>query len=142
MSLPFAFWDSSALIPLCVRQKQTPVATAFFANFAVTVWWPTPVEIVSGMTRLVRMGEIDLSELAAGKHIAQTIANTWIPIEPSAMIAAQACLLLELHPLRAADALQLAAALEWCEGRPKGHVFLTFDQRLREAAESVGFTLQ
>jgi len=57
-------------------------------------------------------------------------------------IARDARTLLELYPLRAADALQLSAALEWCEGAPKGKVFLTFDKRLGEAAGLAGFTLQ
>jgi hypothetical protein len=47
-----------------------------------------------------------------------------------------------MHPLRAADAMQLAAALEWCEGKPKGNVFLTFDKRLSEAAGLAGFALE
>jgi predicted nucleic acid-binding protein len=69
-------------------------------------------------------------------------ANLWQVISPSAKLARDARALLEVYPLRAADALQLAAALEWCEGRPKGKVFLTFDQRLREAAGLAGFTLE
>jgi predicted nucleic acid-binding protein len=142
MRLPLAFWDSSALVPLCTQQAQTGRAEALFARYGVVVWWSTPVEIISGLTRLVRMGEIDHAEFLAGKEQAQTIASTWIPIKPSAKIAAQACLLLELHSLSAADALQLAAALEWCEGKPKGEIFLTFDQRLREAAGLAGFTLE
>ena len=63
-------------------------------------------------------------------------------VRPSAKIAAEACSLLEVHPLSAAGALQLAAALEWCEGKPKGNDFLTFDKRLREAAGLAGFTLK
>ena len=142
MSLPDAFWDSSALIPLCVPQTQSDRATALFASYGVAVWGFTQVEIVSGLTRLLRMGEIDDEDFIAGKQLAQTIATTWVPIRPSAKIASQACLLLELHPLSAADALQLAAALEWCDGKPKGYVFLSFDQRLREAAGLAGFTLE
>jgi hypothetical protein len=48
----------------------------------------------------------------------------------------------ELSALRAADALQLSAALQWCEGEPEGNVFLSFDQRLGEAAGRVGFALE
>jgi predicted nucleic acid-binding protein len=88
------------------------------------------------------MGEIDHADYSAGKQQAETIAATWTPIIPSAKIAALACLLLELHSLSAADALQLAAALEWCEGKPKGIDFLTFDQRLRDAATQAGFTVE
>lgn len=70
------------------------------------------------------------------------IAESWISVGSTESIADAACSLLELYPLRAADALQLASALAWCEGKPKGNVFLTFDQRLREAAGLAGFTLE
>ena len=70
------------------------------------------------------------------------IANLWDVIAPLEKVARDARALLELYPLRPADALQLAAALTWCEGNPKGNVFLTFDHRLREAAQSAGFTLE
>jgi len=49
--------------------------------------------------------------------------------------------LLRIHPLRAADAFQLAAALVACEERPAGFSFLTGDERLGEAAENEGFAL-
>ena len=142
MSLPIAFWDSSALIPLCVEQKQSDRSTALFAAHGIAVWWSTPVEMISGLMRLMRMGEIGPDELLAGKQLAQTIATTWVSIQPSARIAEAACSLLESHPLGAADALQLAAAMEWCEGSQKGNVFLTFDKRLRAAAGLAGFTLE
>jgi hypothetical protein len=41
--------------------------------------------------------------------------------------------------LPAADAFQLAAALEWCEYNPSGRVFLTTDLKLRNAALLGGF---
>lgn len=46
-----------------------------------------------------------------------------------------------LHPLRAADALQLAAALVWSRGQVAGHHFVCLDQRFREAARREGFTV-
>lgn len=49
--------------------------------------------------------------------------------------------LLELHPLRAADALHLAAALLAVEERPQGLGFVTFDLRLADAAEREGFAV-
>jgi predicted nucleic acid-binding protein len=142
MNLLPAFWDSSALIPLCVQQTQTERATALFEDHGVVVWWSTPIEIVSGLTRLLRMREIGPSEFRAGQQLAEIIATTWRLVEPSERIAHQAKALLELYALSAADAAQLAAAMEWCEGQPKGNVFLTFDQRLREAAGLAGFTLE
>jgi predicted nucleic acid-binding protein len=142
MNLLPAFWDSSALIPLCVQQTQTERATALFEDHGVVVWWSTPIEIVSGLTRLLRMREIGSNEFRAGQQLAEIIATTWRLVEPSERIAHQAKALLELYALSAADAAQLAAAMEWCEGQPKGNVFLTLDQRLREAAGLAGFTLE
>lgn len=54
-------------------------------------------------------------------------------------VKAQAYCLLRLHALRAGDALQLTAALEWSGGRPTGRVFHTFDPRLELAAKRESF---
>jgi len=45
----------------------------------------------------------------------------------------------ERYDLRAADALQLSAGLEWCGEDPRGRVFLTADKKLRDAALLCGF---
>jgi hypothetical protein len=108
----------------------------------MAVWWATHVEIASALARLLRRQEITKGEHTHALVQAEGLANLWQVIEPAAKIACDARTLLELYPLRAADALQLAAALEWCEGKPKGNVFLSFDQRLREAAGLAGFTLE
>ena len=142
MSLPFAFWDASALIPLCVFQIQTPQARVLYLNHAVVVWWTTPVEIVSGLTRLKRMSEIDQDEFLIGKQRALDLARIWVPIEPASSIATRACSLLELYPLRAAEALQLSAALDACEDKPQSNVFITADQRLADAARQSGFSVE
>ena len=142
MLKPVAFWDSSALIPLCVSQPQTATARLLYESYRIVTWRATQVEIMSGLTRLDRMGQITHDRFFIGKRIAQEIMRDWISVGSIESIAGNACLQLELYPLRAADALQLAAALEWCEGKPRGNVFLTFDRRLREAAGSAGFTLE
>lgn len=142
MLKPAAFWDSSALIPLCVSQPQTTKARLLYERYGIVAWWATQVEMMSGLTRLERMGQITHDRFLLGKQIAMEIVRGWIPVGSNKRIAVDACSLLELYPLRAADALQLAAALESCEGKTKGKVFLTFDKRLREAAELAGFTLE
>jgi hypothetical protein len=47
----------------------------------------------------------------------------------------------ECFPLRAADALQLAAALVWCGEPPRGR-FVRADRRLAAAATTAGFEVQ
>jgi len=139
---PVAFWDASALVPLCVVQTVTPQAFQFRSKYRMSVWWATHVEIASALARLRRRQEITGGEHAHALVQAEGLANLWQVIEPAAKIARDARSLLERYPLRAADALQLAAALEWCERKPKGKVFLSFDQRLREAATLAGFTVE
>jgi predicted nucleic acid-binding protein len=142
MSLPFAFWDTSALIPLCARQKQTEPARMRHAGYEIAVWWATPVEIISGLTRLERMNEINRDQYQAGMQRWQSLAKTWDTVRPSATILDRACSLLELHPLRAADALQLAAALDYFEYSTRGNVFITADQRLADSARQSGFSVE
>jgi hypothetical protein len=47
--------------------------------------------------------------------------------------------LLRVHDLRAADALQLGAALTFAEGQPDALGFVTLDGRLAKAAVREGF---
>lgn len=129
-------------MPLCVSQPKTTGARLLYGRYGIVAWWATRVEVMSGLTRLDRMGQISHDQFLIGKRIAMEIAESWISVGPTESIAGAACSMLELYPLRAADALQLASALAWCEGKPKGNVFLTFDQRLREAAGLAGFTLE
>jgi len=142
MSLPFAFWDTSALIPLCVNQKQTKTARTLYTGYGIVVWWATPVEITSGLIRLKRMNEISHDQFLAGKRRGISLAQIWDSVSPSATILARAHSLLELYPLRAADALQLAAALDYFESSPKGNIFITADQRLADAASQCGFSVE
>jgi predicted nucleic acid-binding protein len=111
-------------------------------KYRLAVWWATHVEIASALAFSLRRQEITLNEFSQGKLQADGLARLWDVIAPSAKVALDARALLERYPLRAADALQLAAALAWCEGKPQGNVFLTFDRLLREAAGLAGFTLE
>jgi hypothetical protein len=49
--------------------------------------------------------------------------------------------LLRIHPLRSADALQLAAALEASENEPRTLPFVTLDERLARSAVREGFPI-
>jgi predicted nucleic acid-binding protein len=138
MRIP-AFWDTSALVPLCVRQGITPQAIAVYKTHDLAVWWAAPVEIASALARLVRMKQLEPSDWTRARKLARKLADSWSMIQPSDALRAKAIQLVDRYDLRAADSLQLAAALEWCEDRPQGYVFLTTDQKLREAALFSGF---
>jgi predicted nucleic acid-binding protein len=142
MTLPVAFWDSTALVLLCIPQAQTSAATALYDRYGVVAWWATQVEMMSELTQLEKMGQISRDQFLNGKRMAQDIARGWISAGSSASVAAEACSLLELYPLRASNALQLSVALEACEHKPQGYVFVTADQRLAEAARRSGFAVE
>jgi len=103
------------------------------------VWWATPVEIASALARLVRMKQLDPSDWTKACKLAKRLADSWSVIQPSDALRAKAAQLVDRYDLRAADSFQLAAALQWCEDTPQGRVFLTIDQKLREAALLSGF---
>ena len=105
----------------------------------MVVWWATAVEIASALARLKRMGHLDPSQWTKSKKLAGDLADLWSVVQPSDTLRAKAVQLVDHYDLRAADSLQLAAALEWCQDNPQGRVFLTADQRLRGAALLRGF---
>jgi predicted nucleic acid-binding protein len=134
-----AFWDASALVPLCVHQPLTSAARNRYREFEIVVWWATPVEIASALARLARMRQINGKELNAARTLMKNLAGEWWVVQPLDALRSMATSLIERHDLRAADALQLAAALEWCENRSQGRIFFTADERLRQAALLSGF---
>ena len=136
---PSAFWDASALVALCVRQSITPQVIQLYQQYEVIVWWATPVEMASALARLLRMKQLAPRDWAEARKLATDVADTWFVVQPSDALRAKSIQLVERYDLRAADTLQLAAALEWCEDAPHGRVFLTSDQRLRDAALLCGF---
>ena len=117
----------------------TPNVIALYKNHGVVVWWATPVEITSALTRLARMKQINATEYTKARKLADVLSDSWSVIQPSDALRSRALRLVERYDLRAADSLQLAAALEWCEDVPNGRVFLTADESLREAALLAGF---
>jgi predicted nucleic acid-binding protein len=97
------------------------------------------VEIASALARLVRMKQLDSAGWAKARRLSAMLAEAWFVIQPSDGLRAKATELVDRYDLRAADSLQLAAALEWCQDIPQDRIFLTADQRLREAALLAGF---
>jgi predicted nucleic acid-binding protein len=136
------FWDSSSLIPLILPESRSAALTsAFNEDRHPVIWWVTPVECHSALTRAVREKHLPREETRRTVERLRTIRSRANEIAPSDDIRARAIHLLGTHGLRAADALQLAAALAWCEGQPNGEVLVCTDRRLRDAARQEGFEL-
>jgi hypothetical protein len=106
---------------------------------AMHVWWGAPIECASAMYRGHRAGNLSEGELATAISGLRKLEAQWIEVEPSPQVRQQAERLLRIHPLRAGDALQLAAAIIAADYEPEGLLFLTADTRLAEAAAKEGF---
>lgn len=136
------FWDASAIIPLCMQDPRTRLMEALSAQDSdLAVWWGTRTECVSALARLLRSGQLDVASEDRVRTVLRQLASSWIEIEPTEALRSAAERVLGVHPLRAADAFQLAAALDWCSGSPTGAGFVCLDARLREAARIEGFTV-
>ncbi len=133
------FWDSSAVVPLlCPQEKTAEVLALRDQDPAVVVWAWTPVECLSALCRLQRDGALSEEGLwQAGRRLAD-LRRTWSAVNDLTAVSARAERCLLLHPLRAADAGQLAAALLLSERLAQAIPFVTFDRRLAEAARREG----
>ena len=98
-----AFWDSSALVPLCAHQALTPRARSLYQEYEVTVWWATPVEMASALARLLRMQQISVLDFRTAKRLATALSDIWWVVQPSELLRASALTLIEQYDLRAAD---------------------------------------
>lgn len=85
------------------------------------------------------MKQLDSRDWARATNLANKLSSLWSVIQPSERLRATSMRLVDRFDLRAADSLQLAATLEWCEYEPLNRVFLTADQKLRDAALLAGF---
>ncbi len=134
------FWDASALVALVLGQEgDEQLRGVLGANPSIGVWWGSRVEALSALCRIRRDRIINEVEQArAAKDIEDFLARAG-EVEPTEELRNRACSLLRLYPLRAGDALQLAAALIWTNDRPAGTMFVCLDRRLRAAAENEGF---
>jgi len=134
-----AFWDSRSIVPLCAKQLATPVAQALSMRYTMNVWWAAPVEIRGACSRLLRMGQLTSSEHAGAQVRLDELRSEWREVFPTEELRERAQRLVDRFPLKAADALQLAAALAWCLGRPKNRAFISGDKQLLDAAQELSF---
>lgn len=137
------FWDTSAVVPLCVAEPEgEAVAAIARADPALVVWWATRSECVSALARRRRDGTLGVHDEERARRVLFALAEHWSEVQPTEVLRRRSERLLAVHPLRAADAFQLAAALLWSRGETTTHVIVSLDERLREAAGREGFHVE
>ncbi len=128
------------MVPLLVEEPETPRALSLFdADPVIVAWWASEVECISALARREREGLLSASSLERAVHRLHSLTTSWHEIQPGEQVRSLARRVLRLHPLRAADSLQLAAALVASEGHPASLELICFDDRLADAARREGF---
>jgi predicted nucleic acid-binding protein len=136
------FWDSSAIVPVVCAEAASARCRAWLrTDPIVLVWALAATEVISALARRRREGVLDRARFAASKQRLVKLEQAWNEVTQYDAVRDRARRLLETHPLRAADALHLAAALVAVEERPASLEFVTFDERLAEAAAKEGFAI-
>jgi uncharacterized protein len=137
------FWDSSAIVPLIIDEpRRNRLFAMLEADPVMVVWWGTPVELVSALSRRERDGSLPVAVANAAVERVRRLERTWQQVAPSDVLRQRAQRLLRVHPLRAADSLQLAAALSIAGDEPTSVNFVALDQRLLDAAQREGLTVE
>jgi predicted nucleic acid-binding protein len=136
------FWDASAIVPLLVAERYTQPLQALAAKDSVMlVWWGSEVECVSALARLARDGALSPQAMNHALGRLRQLAAGWHEVEATDAVREAAVRFLRVHPLRASDALQLAAAYLAAEHRPTMLEMITLDERLANAAQKEGFAM-
>lgn len=135
-----SFWDASAVLPLCARQRESKTLARLARRYGhLVVWWGTPVEVHSALARLVRDGTLaEVGRTQAAQRLA-VLRRSWVEVLPTERVRSLAEALPAQYDLRAGDAFQLAAAAVWCKERPRSRPFVCYDRHLALAAEQMGF---
>jgi predicted nucleic acid-binding protein len=136
-----AFWDASALAPLCIHEAASHQAQIYLRRFALVVWWGSLVEVHSAICRLHREEVISDSNRQGALFRLRLLSRSWAEVLPNDELRELATASLDNYSLRAADSLQLAASLVWCQRHPAKRNFVCGDRRLAEAARSEGFSV-
>jgi predicted nucleic acid-binding protein len=139
MTKAASFWDASALVPLCVHETTSRDAHAQLRVSLPVVWWGTLIEVHSAVRRSHLLGKLNDQEKVKALSRLELLSSGWREVLPDDALRDLARQLLDAHDLRAADSLQLAAALVWCQHRSAKRNFLSADRRLSESARARGF---
>lgn len=142
MKTEAAFWDSSAIVPVCcVQECSVPARKAYRKFKKPIIWWGTPIEMQSALRKLNQTGFLTTKQTINAFRLWESFranSHSVVLFEKTIVLAEE---LPERYGLRSLDAFQLAAALVWCREKPQNRPFICADVRLGNAAKEAGFDL-
>lgn len=86
-----------------------------------------------------RRERVSHADVQKARTLIDHLRTRAVEVQPTEAVRARALRILSVHTLRAASALELAAALIWCQERTHGASFVSLDEPLRLAAALEGF---
>ena len=130
------YWDASALVPLLVAERDTDLVRSWLSDDdRIVTWVWTRTEIVGAVERRTREGSLSRSQRREVLRRLDAFARSWDEVADVLAVRSRANALLARHPLRAADAGQLGAALLVQEQIAGVLDFVCLDRHLSSAAE-------
>ncbi len=130
------YWDASALVPPVVAEAGTESAPTWLSeDDHIGTWVWTRTEITGAIERHTREGSLSRQQRRDVLERFNAFADSWDEVTEVLAVRSRANALLARHPLRAADAGQLGAALLVQEHLVGPLTFVCLDQRLSSAAE-------
>lgn len=133
------YWDASAIVPLVIAESSSEKTRDWLSQDPVLVTWAwTRVELASAVERRARHQQLSRAERRACLDRFAELAHSWDEVGDLLSVRTRALALLARHPLRAADAAQLGAALLVAEDDPSSLTFVCLDEQLALAADREG----
>jgi predicted nucleic acid-binding protein len=138
------FWDSSAIA--AVLLEDAPEAgdlrsLLLEGETRPVVAATTETECISAIARREREGRLDPAEVQALLAQLDLLSGVWVEVPIGPAVRRIARRLLRVHPLRAADALQLASCLALTPDAGPGLDFVCLDELLGLAASREGLVV-
>jgi predicted nucleic acid-binding protein len=129
-------FDASALVKRYVRERGSSKVQRLLAAEMAATSRVSAVEIASAVARRVREGHLSGDDRERILAAVDRDMTAVLVVELTAAVLANAQLLLQRHPLRTGDAIQLASCLQLQEHIEDDVIFVGFDDRLLAGARA------
>lgn len=136
------FWDASAIVPLLIEEPGTRLTRGWLRDDpGIVTWALTRLEVASAVERRFRERRLSAERRRAVLAALDSAAERWDEVNDVLPVRSRALALLARHPLRAADAAQLGAALLLADPTPAAMTMVCLDRGLAEAARREGLVV-
>ena len=133
-----AFFDTSALVKHYHIERGSSIVNELMENYVVAISELAILEMTSALNRRFLSGELTKRKLEWVLERFYSDLENYVVVTISSETVSLATSLVLKHGLKTLDSLQLASALRI---KDEVSIFVTFDERLKNAAEKEGFTV-